>query len=357
MTSKFIIVGDIHISSRNDSSIMMHHQLSFFENEIFPYMKKHKLKKLLTCGDLFDRRKYTNHVVLNEWKRRFFDVLENMGVEFHVIIGNHDIPWANKLDANTPSLMLMEYENIVIYDKPQTVKFGNTDVSIIPWMCKENFNDCMTELNETKAQLCLGHFDISGFEMHRGQVSVDGLDSNLFKRFDLVLSGHFHEKSSKGNIFYLGTPYELTWADAGDRRGFYEFDFETRDMIFIENPVSIFNKLYWDDKDKGDHYCQSFDLKTIVDTFVKVVVLNKTDPYQFDKFLDKLYNVQLADLKVIEDLSDYDADSVSDEDIEMEDTMTLMDSYVDGIVDTDFDRDKVKRILKSLYTDALGLEI
>lgn len=357
MSNKFLVVGDIHISARNDSSIMMNHQLSFFENEVFPFMKRHKLKKMLTCGDLFDRRKYTNHVVLNEWKRRFFDVLEKQGIEFHVIVGNHDIPWANKLEANTPSLMLMEYDNIIIYDKPESVKFGSTDVAIIPWMCKENIDECMNEINTTNAQLCFGHFDISGFEMYRGHASTDGLSVDLFKRFDLVVSGHFHARSSNGNILYLGTPYGLTWADADDRRGFYTYDFDTRDIEFIENPGSMFNRVVWNDQGQPDNYYRGFDLKSLVDTFVKVVVINKTDPYQFDKFLDILYNTSLADLKIIEDMTDYEADAVSDDDLQMEDTMTLMDSYIDGLSDVDFDRDKVKNLLKSLYTEALHLEV
>jgi len=357
MRNKFVIVGDIHISARNDSSIVMNHQLQFFENEVFPYMRKHKIKNLFTMGDLFDRRKYTNHVVLSEWKRRFFDVLVKMGVTFHTIIGNHDIPWANTLDANTPSLMLMEYDNIVVYDKPKTIQIGETLVSIVPWMCRENYNECMNEITKTKAQICFGHFDIAGFEMHKGHVSDDGIKREIFQRFNMVISGHFHARSNNGNIFYLGTPYELTWADVGDRRGFYVFDFDSLDLDFIENPVSIFSRLYWDDKDKGDNYYTTFDLKSLENTFVKVVVVNKTDPYQFEKFLDKLYNITLADLKIIEDTTDYDAESVDDDLIELEDTMSLMDSYIDGLDSIDFDRDKIKRIMKKLYTEALNMEV
>lgn len=355
--SDIVLVGDIHISARNDSSIMMNHQLNFFERTLFPYLEKNKIKDLLTFGDLFDRRKYTNHVILSAWKERFFNVLEEMDITFHTIVGNHDIPWANTLDSNTPSILLVEYSNVKIYDKPQTIKMGKTDVVVIPWMCSDNTQECLDEIKNTKAQICFGHFDISGFEMHKGHSSEYGLDRKIFDRFDLVLSGHFHTRSIDGNIMYLGTPYELTWADVGDRKGFYKFDCSTRDIEFVENPVSIFNKLVWDDENKGDDYHKTFDLNLIEDTFVKLVVANKTDPYQFDKFLNKLHSTSLAELKVIEDMTDYESDSVDDNVIELEDTMTLIDSYIDGLGSVEFDRDKMKKLMKGLYTEALTMEV
>ena len=353
---KIVLIGDIHLSARNDSLIILGHQIGFFENQLFPYLKKHKIKTLVTCGDLFDRRKYTNHVVLDAWKSRVFNVMKELGITFHVLIGNHDCPWSNTLNANSPSLLLREYDNIIIHQEPKEMMFGKTKVALIPWICKDNYTACMDTMAFTDAQVCFGHFDIQGFEMHRGQTSTEGFVPDAFKKFDMVISGHYHAKSSRGNITYLGTPYGMTWADAGDWRGFYTFDTNTRDLQFIRNPVDIFNKLTWDDKGKGVDYYKSFDLSGIENTYVKLVVANKQDPYQFDKFCDILYSMTLADLKIIEDLSDLEADAVDDDELELEDTMSLVDSYCDA-VDTDVDKPKLKVLMKSLYVEALSAEV
>jgi DNA repair exonuclease SbcCD nuclease subunit len=47
------------------------------------------------------------------------------------------------------------------------------------------------------------------------------------------MCGHFHHKSNDGHIFYLGTPYEITWSDYGNEKGFHIFDFDKRDFEFI----------------------------------------------------------------------------------------------------------------------------
>ena len=69
----------------------------------------------------------------------------------------------------------------------------------------------------------------------------------LFRRFDIVMSGHFHHKSDDGQIYYLGTPYEIYWNDYEDPRGFHIFDTETRELERIVNPYRIFEKVYYDD--------------------------------------------------------------------------------------------------------------
>ena len=66
-----------------------------------------------------------------------------------------------------------------------------------------------------------------------------------FKRFEKVISGHFHKKSDDGHIYYLGTQYEIMWSDYN--KDFHIFDTETRELERIENPLKIFKKFMYDD--------------------------------------------------------------------------------------------------------------
>ena len=74
-----------------------------------------------------------------------------------------------------------------------------------------------------------------------------GLESGQFKRFEKVISGHFHKKSDDGHIYYLGTQYEIMWSDYNCPKGFHIFDTETRELERIENPLKIFKKFMYDD--------------------------------------------------------------------------------------------------------------
>ena len=93
----------------------------------------------------------------------------------------------------------------------------------------------------------MGHFEIAGFAMYRGMESHEGLSKDLFKQFDMVFSGHYHHRSNDGHIYYLGNPYELTWQDFNDPRGFHLFDLQTRELEFIGNPYTMFERVEYDD--------------------------------------------------------------------------------------------------------------
>ena len=60
-----------------------------------------------------------------------------------------------------------------------------------------------------------------------------------FDKFERVYSGHYHMRSNKENIFYLGNPYEMYWNDVNDRdRGFHLFDTDRHTPV--NNPYQFF---------------------------------------------------------------------------------------------------------------------
>jgi DNA repair exonuclease SbcCD nuclease subunit len=352
MNDSVMVVGDLHLGARNASMIVANFQIKAWEEQYFKLIKKHKVKDVIFTGDVFDSRKFSNHVILAEWKKRVFDYFQEHKIRCHIVLGNHDLALKNTTSINTPSLLLGEYKNIKVYDRPEVVEFGGLSILMVPWICLENHMECELMMKEAQALWCLGHFEIDGFEMHRGQTHTGGLGAETFKRFEQVLSGHFHTRSTKGNIRYVGTPAEMTWIDHGDTKGVHILNTKTRDLEFIPNNLTLFTKLYYDDKSKDKEYIKTFNTESLKDTYVKVMVVNKTDPYQFDQLMDKLYLVGCADLKIIEDMSDLESDSVEDDNIEMEDTVSLIESYIDS-VDTEMDKDKLKKMMVTLYTESL----
>jgi hypothetical protein len=207
-------------------------------------------------------------------------------------------------------------------------------------------------MNNSKADVCMGHFEIAGFAMYRGMESHEGLSKELFNRFDLVFSGHYHHRSDDGHVYYLGNPYELTWQDYNDPRGFHLFDLDERSLEFIRNPHTMFSKIEYDDTTEDP---SKSDYGYLNNKYVKIIVVNKNDFYKFDKFITKVYNANPAEVKIIEDFSEFNEGEI-DSNINLEDTLDVLSTYVES-VQTDLDKERVKTFMKSLYTEAVNLEV
>ena len=82
-------------------------------------------------------------------------------------------------------------------------------------------------------------------------------------------------------------------------------------------------------------------------------MVNKKDFVKFDQFVEKLYSKNPLELKIIEDMSEFETEAT--EDVNLEDTMTLLSSYVDNL-ETDADKNRLKILLKSLYVEAQEYE-
>jgi DNA repair exonuclease SbcCD nuclease subunit len=350
---KIALITDQHFGARNDSTQMLDFYEKFYTETFFPKLVEENISFVLILGDTFDRRKFVNFFTLQRAKKMFFDKLHAMNIDVHMLAGNHDTYYKNTNDTNSVSLLLQEYRNINVISNPTTIGIGYHQICMMPWICAENYQQSMTELRETKADICCGHFEIAGFAMYRGMTSEEGLDRTMFRKFDYTFSGHYHHKSNSDSIYYLGNPYELTWQDYDDPRGFHLFDLETRELEFIRNPNSIFHRISYDDKDQSFDVISNKDMSIYKDTYVKVIVVNKTNPYLFDQFIDKLQLVNPIDVSIVEDFTE--VEDQDDDDIDQaEDTLTILNKYADSIKQESIDIPALKTILKDLYVEAVN---
>lgn len=352
---KVAIITDQHFGARGDAIHFLDYYEKFYRETFFRIIDENNINTVLILGDTFDRRKYINFYSFHRAKSMFFDELHKRKINVHMLVGNHDTYYKNTNEVNSPELLLEEYDNINVIDSPRTINVDSVDICMMPWICAENYTQSMQEVKDTIATICMGHFEIQGFTMHRGAVCTDGLERSIFDKFDLVFSGHYHHRSNNGSIHYLGNPYELTWMDYGDPRGFHLFDLKTKELQFIENPNRMFHRIVYDDKVESLQSITQKDLSIYGGKYVKVVVVNKTNPYMFDVFINNLYKVNPVDIAIAEDFTELEE---SEEDIvnETEDTTTILNKYVDNLT-TDLNKDKLKVLLKELYVEALNQEV
>jgi hypothetical protein len=350
---KIALLADSHFGCRNDSPAFIEYQNRFLDELFFPYLQENNITTLVHLGDVVDRRKFINFQVAHNFQKKFWKKLWDLKIDTHIIIGNHDTYYKNTNDINSAEQLLTSFDGINepwIYTKPKTVNFDGLDILILPWICDATIEESIHAIDDSTAQICMGHLEIKGFEMNRGHLNEHGLEREQFKRFEKVISGHFHRKSDDGHIYYLGTPYEITWSDYKCPKGFHIFDTTTRELTRIPNPLRIHKKLIYNDK--IEDYSKK-DLTQFTNTFVKLIISNKTNIEMFNKLVDRFHTeINVHELNIIEDLSNDINTSVKENILDQgEDTLTFLGNYVDQI-DTKLDRQKLKKYIKELYTEA-----
>jgi len=233
--------------------------------------------------------------------------------------------------------------------------FGDTKILLVPWICDDNKEHSFQLIKETNAQILFGHLELQGFEMFKGSIISHGDDPNMFGRFDIVCSGHFHHRSSRGNIHYLGSPAEFTWSDYNDPRGFHIFDTQTRELTFIENPYKMFHKFWYNDGDKK-FLDSKIDYSQFSGKIIKVIIQEKNNPYWFDKFIENIEKNNPIELQIVEDHLNLDLEEDQDIVDETESTIDIFKKYIRNTESKGLNKEKLEQKIVELYHEALTLE-
>jgi len=344
---KIAIITDQHFGCRKNSKHFHDYFLKFYNDVFFPTLEKEGITTIVDMGDTFDSRKGVDFSSLAWAKDHYFDRLEKMGCEIHTIVGNHTAYYKNTNDVNAVDLLLREYDNVKIYSEATDIKIDNLNILLVPWINSENEKMTLEALNNSKSKCVMGHLEFKGFRIHRGFVMDQGTDVKLFDKFDRVYSGHYHTRSDDGKIFYLGNPYEMYWNDISDTRGFHLFDTETLEHTPIDNPYKMFYNIYYEDTNH-----QTFDTRKYDDKIVKLIVRKKTDQTQFERFVDKLYNSNVFELKIVENFQLIDNEDF--EAFESENTLSILNRYIEES-DIDLEKSRIQTMISNVYQEACEL--
>lgn len=350
---KIAILNDTHAGCRNSSDIFMDYQERFYRDVFFPYLVENDIKQIIHLGDYYDNRKTINFKALQHNRKIFLEPMRKYGITMDIIPGNHDVYYKNTNELNALKELQGHYMNEVnLIMEPTVVDYDGLPVALVPWINPENEKATLEFLTNTKATIVGAHLELQGFEMARGQVCMDGMSKKHFDRFEMVLTGHFHAKSSMDNIHYLGSQMEFFWNDCDDPKHFHILDTETRELTAVQNPLRIYEKIYYDHEKMNKFK----DLKYLDNKFVKVIVINKGDPYEFERFIDRVQAQKIHELKIAEDFAEFIGSNVDDDNINVDDTETLVYDYIDNVI-TDLDKDRIKKEISHLMKEAQSMEI
>jgi len=351
---KVAIINDTHCGTRNSSDIFLDNAEKFYSDVFFPYLLENNISHIVHLGDFFDNRKFINFKCLNRIRNCFLKPLRQHGITMDIIRGNHDVYFKNTGELNSLKELLGHYMNEVhIIHDPIVMDYDGLQMALVPWIDAGNEERSIKFIKECKADILAGHFDIIGYEMMKGIKCEHGLDRLLFKRFEAVYSGHFHTKSTQDNITYLGSQMEFFWNDAHDNKYFHILDTGTRELEAIRNPHTLHHRIRYDDT-TTDY--MEFDLSQVDNKFVKIVVINRKNQFTFDRFVDRIQNRPVHDLKIQETFDEFIGSNVGDDEISLEDTTELLNTYIDG-VETELSKERIKKDVYNLMTEAQSLEI
>ena len=347
---KVAIITDQHFGARKNSKLFHDYFLKFYDDVFFPTLEKEKITTVIDMGDTFDSRKGIDFSALTWAKDHYFDRLRDMGIEVHTIVGNHTAYYKNTNDINAIDLLLREYNNVKVYSETTSIEVGGLNILLVPWINQENKDMTLKMINKSTAPMCMGHLELQGFKVNDYVVMDHGMEMDPFKKFEKVFSGHFHTRSTQDNISYLGNPYEIYWNDCEDTRGFHLFDTKTLETTPVNNTHRLFYKIYYTDNDY-----QLFDASELEDKIVKLVVRKKTDTKKFEKFIDKLYASNVAELKIVENF-EFNGwfDKELDGDYESEDTMSILNNYIEESEIT-LDKSIIQKMMNEVYQEACEL--
>ena len=345
---KIALINDTHFGARGDSQLFFDYFMKFFDEVFFPYIKKNDIKTIIHAGDLMDRRKYVNFNILNQVRTQFMNRLRDENIELHCILGNHDVYYRNTNMVN--SIRELFNNDLNLYEKPEVVNFDGLNIALLPWVNKENEQDSVEFIKTAPAPILIGHLELNGYDVMRGVKFDGGMNPSILDRFEKVLSGHFHCRQEKNNVYYMGTQYQITFADLNETKGFHVLDTDTREVEFIENPYKMFHTVTYNDENGPP---EEKVYKHLKDSYVKLFVESKKHPYAFDRFMDKLYESGVAKITIVEDI--IDSEWTKEEIVDLaQDTVTLINNEIDSIEEVN-DKSRMKKLIKDLYMESLSL--
>lgn len=354
--TKVAFLNDLHFGAKSDHILFQKYISDFFHKQFWPFIDQNQIKHVMVLGDLMDRRKYANYMTLWTLNYALMNEIEKRpDVEFGFLPGNHDMFFkegAPHINALTLLLGHRKLKNVRLFTEPTACMFAGRAVHVFPWITEEGLPAALSLIDDADGDVAFGHFEFAGFEMQKGSMMHEGMDASLFKGYDKVISGHYHEKSSRGNVEYLGVQYPLTWADFETPKGFHVLDMDTLELEHIVNPVSIFRQIHFDGNRPLAENLQELEDAKIKDRIVKVLVTNRTSLEDYERYMTAVESKNAFQLQTVEDRNL----DVSDLDVSAsEDTLDILLKYVET---TEFKhKDPLVGFLSSLYNEAMALQI
>lgn len=273
---KIILTSDLHCQDGIYVNICID-----YIDYLSRYAKKNGINRIAFLGDLLEksnRIRYETFVPL--FKK--LQELKDEGFIMYFVVGNHDI---YTLDGDTVVEIFSPFGEVIKTSK----EFDFDGVKIN--MCAYTTDPC--EVPTVDADYLFTHLPIDEFLFDNGMEIKEkhSFPIDFFSNYKKVFTGHYHKRQNKYNIEYIGSPYQLSFGEAGDtNKGFVVFEPSTGEEEFVKyTEAPVYTKMNYNDLVE-----EGFDPDEVKNSFVKIVIDKKIE--NFSKVRRALYKAGVIDI-------------------------------------------------------------
>jgi hypothetical protein len=199
------------------------------------------------------------------------------------------------------------------------------------------------------------HTDIRGLSFNRFTKIEDGVETEFFKGYTRVFSGHIHYSQKRNNIRMLGCPYELTRSDGGNPKSIWLYDLQEDKEIQFKNdytPKFLRYKLDWILEQTIE------DLQNIFyNNFVDIMITPQWSlKFPFSAFVEKFKGYRKINHIIVteeEQKIEYDNDEEKESTNEEINLTVLIEKHIEDLHYSDAIKEKLKIVSKKLYQETI----
>jgi DNA repair exonuclease SbcCD nuclease subunit len=247
---RIFFITDTHLGVKNNSNEWIEMMREYFYAWFIPLVRREYKPGdiLIHLGDVYDSRQSLNLKVLNLG----IEIFEELSLIFrdgiYVIAGNHDLWSKNTNDINSlKSIKWIPGVNVIEEPMSIDLQLHGRRLLLMPWRKDHKTEEETLDFSEPHDLLCC-HADIRGLKFNRYVDVQTGASVDKFSKFTRVYSGHIHYAQKSGNITMLGSPYEITRSDMGNKKSITILDLSNMEEIIFNNDFSPkFKKFYFKD--------------------------------------------------------------------------------------------------------------
>jgi len=301
-----LFITDTHLKKDNFELVY-----SIFEQACVVCQER-GIKTILHGGDIFTVRAGLSLEVLVNFIK-IMKMVKKYNIQLIAIPGNHD---KTNLSSEQSYLDVFKSWGLEVIKTHQVLdfKFGKTIVHFLPYFPEDTiYKEALNELVENiqandslSNRVLLTHISISGVKNNDGTAVSNKLKKDLFSAFDLVLVGHYHNRSRIGkNIHYIGSAMPQNFGEDNDK-GFVVLN-EDLEMTFIKAKFPQYITEFFHAEDDGFKKAIEAGLKKYKNSkdFIRFKITGESETLEkFDKsrFLEVGIQIVFDNIHIIRNI-------------------------------------------------------
>lgn len=242
-----LLFSDAHIHTHKNSLKRLKHCLDSLR-WVFDTAIQRNIKDIVFLGDLFQDRE---EIQVLPYQKTFEVINEFAGgnnpkVNLYLLIGNHDMWYADKTDVSS-IYPFGAIKNVKIINKCETINIAGLDIDFLPFTL--NPLKSLENFQESQSKVLCGHLALDGAKLNafyntQADISVEyegdmvAVGCEKFHKWEKVFLGHYHCEQKIENIEYVGSPLQLNFAEAFQKKHIIILNTETLQQEYVENTFS-----------------------------------------------------------------------------------------------------------------------